>query len=213
MATCGPLATLFPHSDAGRIDEPGALAVQSLPTILVLLAWIGIEASRARTPFTRAARLQGVFLGLLATVALGLLAWRVFDVLECEDRDEMEQWRMLAVVGAPLTGIAILVVGARCVRLGIVASLALAAGTVVADWAMRESLRGTEAATPLAAVQHLWLLLTVVLLSHIPPPRAARTASKWDPSSAGLTLDPLARRQPPCDDTRGSDRSWSWFVV
>lgn len=223
---CGPLAILFPRNTTATdpLGDPNAVVVQALPTAIVILVWIALE--RHRAPFTRSAQLQGGLLGLVAATGLGILAWRIFDVLACEDVANAESWRMVAVMGAPVAGLALLLLGPRCARAGIVAALALAGGAVFADWAMRTWLPGTRATSPLAAVQHLWLLYAVVLISHLPSTRRGRTGppalslgtmkrTKTTGSAlaavGSTTVDPLARRTVVAEEE--PDRSsWSWFL-
>ena len=215
----GDLKTLFPRVGTNAtLTDPGSVALQALPTALVALAWLALEAARRRRPLTRAARLQGTVLGALASGALGVLAWRAFDLLECEGVADAEKWRLVAVVGAPLTGLALLLLGRRAPRLSILLALALGAGTVVGEWAARSRV-APRAGAPYAAVQHLWLLLAVVLFAHLPGRRvivAATARSSSSKSKAPPTaVDALAKRasdvEKEGDCAAGGRGAWSWF--
>lgn len=211
---------LFPRVGTNAtLTDPGSVALQALPTALVALAWLALEAARRRRPLTRAARLQGTVLGALASGALGVLAWRAFDLLECEGVADAEKWRLVAVVGAPLTGLALLVLGRRAPRLSILVALALGAGTVVGEWAARSRV-APRAGAPYAAVQHLWLLLAVVLFAHLPGRRVvvAATARSSSKSKATTTtaVDALAKRASDVEKegdcgAPGGRGAWSWF--
>tara|TARA_B110000046_G_scaffold6233_1_gene6527 strand:- start:2826 stop:3503 length:678 start_codon:yes stop_codon:yes gene_type:complete len=221
----GDLQVLFPRVGSNAtLSEPGSVALHALPTALVALAWLLLEAARRRRPFTRAARLQGAVLGMAASGALGVLAWRAFDLLACEGVASAERWRLVAVVGAPLTGAALLLVGRRAPRLSIALALALGAGTVVGEWAARARV-SPRAGAPYAAVQHLWLLLAVVLFAHLPgrrraPIAAARrrtggTTAAHRAAAPPPPIDALAKRAPEERDaactTTTPPQAWSWF--
>lgn len=212
----GDLRVLFPRAGTNAtLTDPSAVAAQALPTALVALAWLALEAVRRRRPLSRAARLQGAALGALASGALGVLAWRAFDLLACEGVADAEKWRLVAVVGAPLAGFALLVLGRRAPRLSVALALALAAGTVVGEWAARSRV-APRAGAPYSAVQLLWLLLAVVLLSYLPG-RRGRVGAPARRAAAPLhaAVDALAKR---AADDGGREEcgaqgrgAWSWF--
>lgn len=164
---CDDLALLFPRAAVGALDAPGALAVQATPTALGLLLWLVLELARRRRPSAPIAVRAALGAGFAAAAALGVLSWRVFDLLECGDVEAAEDWRMLAVVGAPLVALALLALGTRAARSAVLGCLALAGGTVFVDWLVRERVLAS-AAQPLPAVQHLWCLLAVAGLARLP---------------------------------------------
>ena len=107
------------------LDTGGAVAVQALPLVYTLLLWIFLEARpAARRGATRSAQLQGDALGVLAAAAQGLLAWRVFDLLDRAGVASAESWRMTAVLAAPATAVALVfAAGWRLPRLSVLDTL------------------------------------------------------------------------------------------
>lgn len=145
----------------------------SLPTAAVALVWLCLlEAPpRVHRPSSAFVRLSLAF-GLLVGGAAGLLAWRIFDVLECTDVQDAERWRWI-VLGAGVAAHLVLLgaLPATAPRLGVVLALALAAGCVVADATMVERLpvQATPAVAPLFPLQLCFCFQAVVLLSAVPP--------------------------------------------
>ena len=205
--TCGGgrLAPLFPEPFAGTpyaaLDTPGALAVQAAPTLALLCVWTVLEAARYRKAVPGTTRTAGTVLGLLGAGAFGVLAWRVFDVLACDD---LVEWRLVAVVGSAAYNVVLLLALApRLPRISTAVTAALAAATVVADWALRREGEAT-AAVPLVSLQQLWCLLGVVALSHLP---GRRTLAARGKAVAPAAVDALARRKEP-EPTPAPFLSW-----
>ncbi|OUU49614.1 MAG: hypothetical protein CBC12_07265 [Candidatus Puniceispirillum sp. TMED52] len=166
--TCGDLDILFPRNTTGSLQEPGSIAVQCTPTVLIFLFWLSMELARRRRRSSTTTFALTYTIASAASGGVGLLAWRTFDLLECENVSDAEAWRMVGVIGAPLAAIVIVLIGRRLVRLGTLLALSVAGGTIFADWALREWV-APEAAQPFAAIQHLWLFLALTCLLHLPP--------------------------------------------
>ena len=162
------LDSLFPRRAEPfvALREPGDIALQALPTAVVLLAWMGLEVLLPRrAAITRSAKRQGGVLGVLCVGGLGLLAWHAFDRIECVSNTALMSWRLVAVIGAPLLALVLLVVGTRFARAALLMAILLGGATVGAEWAVRDILPVT---IPWAAVQHLWLLIGVLLFPYLP---------------------------------------------
>jgi hypothetical protein len=223
MTSCddgGPLAPLFPRAplEGDLLATPDALAVHALPTLVVLVAWLGFEAQRRRAPLPRAAKRQGAALGALAALALGLLAARTLDAAACAaGRAVSSSERVLAgALTALSVASLVLCIGPRLPRLTLLVLLVLAGGAVAADAALRR----LDARAPLVPAQHLLLLCAVVLFGHLPTPTSStrRRRGCCAPASAPAAraghavVDPLQHRRSEAA-AAPSDRSWSWFAL
>lgn len=82
----------------------------------------------------------------------------------------VEGWRMVAVLGAPAAAMGIVLLARRFPRLGAFAALALAAGTVFADWAIRKFYFAIAAQT-MVSIQQLWCFIAIAALTHLGPKR------------------------------------------
>lgn len=192
MSSCeGPLAVLFPGN---LTDAPWARApldstssiIQLLPLALTLAFWGYIEVQSRRLSFTRAARQQSDFVGILALLVSTLLLWRVFDLMRCVEPDSsLSGWRTPVVLGGLAVGGLVFTNGYRFPRLAIFLALLGAGAAFFADWALRGGiadllqisnatdlpwtpLPAAAAAVPLAAVQQLWCLFAVTLFARLP---------------------------------------------
>jgi hypothetical protein len=165
--TCGDLSILFPRNTTGSLQEPGSIAVQCTPTALISLFWLSLELARRRRRSSVTTFALTYTISLIASGGIGLLTWRTFDLLECENVDA-EAWRMVGVICAPLAAIVTVLIGTRFIRLGTLLALSVAGGTIFADWALRKWVT-PEAAQPFATLQHLWLFLALTCLLHLPP--------------------------------------------
>lgn len=179
MSNCSEtLDILFPRNTTGSLDNPGSLTVQSIPGVFVLLVWGLLESSSRLRPVP--VLLDSISYGLatLATAGLGILSWRVFDLLDCTDGEEADDWRMLVVIGLPSSAAATLLLNRRLVRVSAFFCLAFAAGATFADWALRELEDAPAAAQPCAAAHSIWAFLAIVCLSHLPVRTATQYASR-----------------------------------
>jgi hypothetical protein len=219
--SCDTLHPLFPTVDgaaaaaAADLLDPPTLAVQVTPSAVVLVLWLGLEAFGKRAPFTRMARAQGTAVGLLASAAIGVLAWRAASVLECEGR--AAPWGRVVAIGAPVCAALLLAAGTRYARIGIALSLAAAGLSVFVDWWIRSSQDNFSiAALPLTAVQHSWLLVAVGLMAWLPPGRLRWAATGRCTGTTGpRAVDPLSKRRRDVElgtTTTPGDRAWSWFA-
>ena len=141
-------------------------------------------------------------------MSIGLVTWHGFDLLECDEGfdTDLDAWRFLGIIGAPVLGTCLLVVGPRCVRFGIVLGFLLAIGTVVAEWASKDYI--TTAVLPWATFQHMWLIYVVILLGHLP------ARSRFTRSTATLQMiDVLATRSGQRTVTEGTlPPKHTWFA-
>ena len=158
-------------------ERPGALLLQGTPALLVLLAWSTVEAfARPRALLTRTERVMVRLLFLGAAVALGMLAWRVFELLGCDGRvDDAEQWQIVGVGGVAAATILLALVSVRLPRVAAATLLLLAVATLCADWALRGGWRTSPsspspAAYPLVAVQQLLCVQSVLCLGLVTTP-------------------------------------------
>lgn len=195
------LAPLFPGpvETVVRLTPSNAI-FQAAPTALAFLAWIAVDASRRRRAFSRADVSRSFAVGLLAAVAQAVLVWHAFDLLACDDAASFEPWKIIGSVGSLASSALLLVaIAPRAPRATMLTFGALAAGTVLADWSLRE--RGYRGAMPLVAVQQTYCLLLVTVLSRLPARRMlAPTVTPRDPlakrstkKGAAAQIDPLAR--------------------
>jgi hypothetical protein len=195
---CGRLEPLFPRAGKTaevRLDAPAEIVVQAVPTAVVALAWFALETVRRRRALPRVVRLQGLLLGIAYGGVLGLLAWRIFDLLECADVGEAEMWRLVGVVGAPVVATGMLLGVKRLPRTVAALALLCAGGSVAAEWAVRTRVTPV-AGEPFAAVQQAWLFFAVVALGHLPArraPVAAPTAAIAAPAESTATCDTTTR--------------------
>ena len=223
--TCtSDLSSWFPRNTTGSLDDPGSFTIHCLPITFTLLYWASLELVRfrRRSSFFVSWFAYVVTMGIATTQVF--LAWRVFDLLDCQG-DQSGKYRLVAVIGAPLATVGLVLFSRRFARTTTLVCLILTGATLYADWVLREE--GLErAAQPLVAVQQLWLLLAITCLVRLPAksprgPCAVSSATKSTPiigssrkeSSARIELtviDPLSRiedRQPV-----PSDRHASWFL-
>lgn len=187
-------------------DDPVAMAVQFAPTWIGMTLWCiavsqGASSNRAR-PLRRRVLTPTLVALCVGTVAIGVLAWRVFSLSEC---DETLPWS-----GADLGVVALLAIGAlhavllvafapsfpRIVSLGL---LTLAAALATADWALRGGMyarppglgadpqSGALAAAPLLPMQLLYGALAAGVLFDGPTRRSTRAmvCCKGGPSPGG----------------------------
>ena len=217
-AGCTPtLAAAFPVVlDGSPLATPDAFALRALPGALFLLAWFAVELRPRRLP--AAARRQGVALALLAPPALGVLAWHAFDLFACYPAlAPLAAWRYVAVLGAPLLALGLLLLAGRAPRPGILLATAAAGGTVVADWAVRSA---APVGAPFAAAGHLFLLVAAALLAYAPgaaaaPPRPCRCPRllRWlgqrQDARQPAVLDPTAGATAVACEAPGKH---TWFV-
>ncbi len=233
--TCGDLSILFPRNSTGSLQAPGSIAVQCTPTTIIFLFWLSLELARRRRRSSTITFTITYTIALVASGGIGLLAWRIFDLLECENVNNAVDWRMVGVIGGPLAAIVIVLIGRRLMRLGTLLSLSFSGGTIFADWALRKWV-AAEAAQPFAALQHLWLLLALTCLLHLPPksprPECVSSDCKVHPrtlmdrvksvssSSKGPqkgksvsleTIDPLSRNDSNVTVDVPENRHSSWF--
>jgi hypothetical protein len=213
--TCGGLDPLFPRTGKtaeARLDAPVAIVVQAVPTAVVALAWLALEAVRRRRSLPRVARLKGLLLGIAHGGVLGLLAWRIFDLLDCAGVGGAEMWRLVGVGGAPVVATGMLLLVKRIPRTVAALALLCAGGSVAAEWAVRTRVTPV-AGEPFAAVQHAWLFFAVVAFGHLPArrvqvatptaadaaapkPTATRAPRKKTTVTHDVVVDALATRRP-----------------
>lgn len=214
--TCGAdLDLLFPDPETPRTLSGGEVVLHAAPAIATLALWLLVESVRRRPAFPRGAKRAGGAVAVVATATLGVLAWRTFDLLACDDL--AVDWRYPTVILTALVPpLGLVAVAPRLPRLAIALFLSLAAGAVVADWALRGGVIASEAAATLVAVQQTWALIAVVAMSHLPGRRAQprfafrqRTEMQRARCSSVDATDCLAHRDA---DAGPSDRSWSWFL-
>lgn len=198
-------------------DRPGALLLQGTPALLVLLAWGVVEAlAPPRSIFTRTERVMARLLFLGAAIALGMLAWRVFELLGCDGRvDDAEQWQIVGVGGVAAASILLALMSVRLPRAAAATFLLLAFATLCADWALRGGWHTppsspSPAAYPLVAVQQLFCVQAVLSLALVTAPLSCRPcAATVTPSRRGGVACP-----PPVELMhRGSSQDesfWSW---
>lgn len=203
---CGASARLFDVAETvPEFKTYVYILFQASASILALLLWLLLELKPTRRAYLDSFRMQGYGVALLATSALGILTWRVFDLLECEGR--AEGWRVIGIVGVVLLNFVLIMITTRCVRVGILAFLLLASASVFTDWALRGGLLHSKAAVPFAAAQQLWALLSIVACSHLPGKRI-RTRALQNSVSTTPTIDSLTRRE--CSECKPSGSLWSF---
>ena len=211
------LAAAFPVViDGIPLVTPGQFALRALPGTLVLLAWLAVEAKPKRVPFAMDAKRQGAGIAMLASLTLGVLAWHSFDLFACYHALELEQWRYVGVFGAPLSAVAILIMGNCVPRLGILLAIAAAGATIVADWAVRSV---AAVGAPFAAAGHIYLLVAAALIGYLPVRGSSVSSTRpwsrlWKRErsySQDTILDPMASS---ADSTTSCQApgAHSWFV-
>lgn len=219
VSDCGGIGTLFPDETGNApraMTSASAIGFQALPTASVALAWLLMEARRARAP-PRALLNAFLVLGLAATGALGVVLWRTFELLDCDPDTHVTGWGVFAVVvGVGLALLLLYVVAPYRPRLAVAGLLACAGGTVAVDWSLRGGVVSSPAAQHLVATQQLVAFLAVCALQlrrgnrvrRTAPPRR-RGAPRCD-ANVLAPVDALAKRR---DEPAPAAGSWSWFAV
>ena len=223
----GPLSGIVPTDGAppAPLAAVAPIVVQSLPTVVVLLAWIAFGVYPRRRGASDRVRAFARIFALGVALATTLVAARLVAVLACElgYADQSLLWSVLA--GAAHAAVSVVVVGALAPRvwwLAVLASFALAAGAVVVD----VGVRGWWTTTPLLAAQHLmplqhaWALHAAALLVYLPRAAVVRSVVVATPRASIdvrraptlAAVDALARRgspsRPRCASSeRGRERS------
>lgn len=182
---CSNLSTtLFPLPDdppSSLRDRPGALLLQSAPSLLTLLTWCAVETFAApHRSLPRGERVVVRLVSACAGVALAVLAWRVFELLGCDGLvDNAEEWQLVAAGGASVAGILLFMLSVRLPRTSAAIFYLLALGALAADWTFRQGWPASilsPAAAPFAAVQQLLCTQTVLALFFLTP-HACRRAT------------------------------------
>ena len=200
-----------------KLTLPGDVVLHAAPTTVAIVLWLLLETSRRRAAVPRNGRWAGNAIAVGATAALGVLAWRTFDLLACDDL--AAEWRYPTLLATSLLPVILLAaVAPRAPRLAILLFLAAAGASVFADWALSGGLLRTEAAATLVAVQQLWALLAVVAMAHLPARGMIRPSSTGGSTprarartSSVEAVDCLAKRRCDPDPVAEPERAWSWF--
>lgn len=210
---------MFPDytSDPPARSSPTMLVVASLPAAVSLLLWAIFEGRRNKPRFTAGMILFGQVLALAATAAQGVLVYRLFSLLECDDLLSREWVAVPLAGGALLHLFLIAVVANRVPRLCSLLVLLAAAACVVLEYLGRNVVV-TSAVQVLVPIQQLYCVLLVTFLTHVKakPAKTKPLTAKASRSSSGYSVDqvdPLERRdrkQKEGDECR-EDRWVSWW--
>ena len=83
MSCAGDIGALFPRPTTGTLTEPGAIAIQCLPTTSALFVWLTLELAKRRRKSSHFTITFVYISCILVFPAFGLLAWRTFDLFQC----------------------------------------------------------------------------------------------------------------------------------
>ena len=222
-ADCGALTALFPlptSSIPTLADKPGGIAVQAVPVLATTVVWLGVVTGRRR-PATRFVQRVAGAVALVSITALGLIAWHILAILECEEKlGAAHAWTAVIVIGVSLANVLVLGVVVRYTPLSVGLSyLGAAAGAVSADWALRGGITESLSAYRFVAMQQVLSILALCSVYALPAPRkplvrSAPRASKDTRRVRWLdATDALARRENATDACAVGDRPRSWFHV
>lgn len=210
MSTCGALHQLFvpPPSDVKVIkDDAVAIVVQSSPTLGTMLFLLLLSYRGRRSLASQCVKnaVDGVALAVI--VANGILSWRTFELLECDDV-LTGAYKAFAIASA--VACAILSFGIVRVRpLSVVGLFLLAAGgAVFADWTLRGGVVVSPGGYYLVAVQETFCLLAVLAIYH-----TSRRTAKTRVLSATRTPVPDALVRRPVDASASAPPTRSWLLV
>lgn len=187
MSCEGSLSFMFPRDAMGSLEEPGSIVVQALPTVTTILFVVAIVSRRRRT--SPLLRTSTYVVGSASILALGVLSFRVFDLLACADTG-VEGWRAVGVTGLPLSALVILMCATRWPRAATVVALTCAGGTVASDWAVRTV--DPTVGQPFASIQHVYDLVALACVTRIHA-RSARGSVRPVVIAPVAQADPLQR--------------------
>ena len=201
------------EADTARAS-PTLLAIASLPTAVSLLLWLIFETRRNRPGFTPAMIILGQVVALAATAAQGVLVYRLFELLHCDEHLALEWVSVPLVAGGLIHLLLIVVVANRFPRFASSIVWLAAVACVVLEYLGREVVV-TSAVQTLVPLQQLYCTLLVTFLTHVKRRRVGRvrissTSNTTSSGSAVDHVDPLQRRT--ARKERDEEDRWtSWW--
>jgi len=215
MSVCtneGPLLHIVPTANRAAISitEIPQGVVQALPVAFGVALWIIVELSKRKRAASDRVRRIVRFTTLGVTTATAFVAWRFMSVLACLHAQVSVSvvWNILACAAMVVTSLIILFGFADArPRAGVVLSLTLAAGVVIADIGLRDVwVSGTSlAAQHLMPLQHVLVLHALACLFHYSRTPLMVFNAPRKHSSVLSEVDSLARRSDVFPE-RGSGR-------
>ena len=174
MTQCGGAIKIFfptsiPSPTPTFNKDPGAIAIQSIPTLAVLTTCLAIVTWGHRRTSGKGVRCMTLVLALFVVAVQTLLIQRGFELVECDSSSTLNvsSWALLCTIAIAFCNVAILTFAMpRCAPLVTIFYRACASGTVVLEWALRGGLETTDGAYPLAAIQQCFGMLAVSSLYH-----------------------------------------------
>ena len=196
-------------SGAAQVEPfatPVAIALRALPVYaVVLVALVCSTLQRHVMPSNvRAAAIVG---GVVATVALVVLAWRAFDLMACAT-SAAEGLRYVVLVGGGTTSAAALLLVRQAPRIVATFFVLAGAGSVAAESVLR--FLGWSAAVVFVALQNVCCLLATVALAYFPPVAPRRIAANAVANALAPRIDVLSTRRPRVDP-RATQHVSNWF--
>lgn len=222
MSVCireGPFLHIVPTADRAAVpvtDIPQGV-VQALPVTFGVALWVVMELSKRKRATSDRVRRVVRFTTLGVTAATALVAWRFMRVLACLHAQVSVSivWNILACAAVIMTSLIILFGFADArPRAGVLLSLTLAAGVVVADIGLRDVwVSGTSlAAQHLMPLQNVLVLHALACLFHYSRTQLVVFNAPRKHLSVVSEVDSLARRSDvfperggPCSE-RGRER-------
>lgn len=197
---CNDLDFMFRRETVGTLDSPVNVIVQSIPTLVALIVWVGLEVSPKRRQTSPVVTAFTYGISFLSVALLGVMTQRTLDKLDCDGYDTGGGFRLL-VVGVPLTATLITLLCKHSPRLFAFLSILLSSSAIVLNYLFRVEI--SEAAShTFSTIQHVYCILTVVSVTYLPVKRRSRPIM--------YAIDPLNRSkegETACNTNRHS----SWF--
>ena len=225
MTQCGGAIKIFfpasiPHPTPAFNDDPGAITIQSIPTLatlttcLVVLSW-----GRSRVS-GKGVRCTTLLLALSVVAVQTLLIQRGFELVECDSITKLSvsSWALLCTIAIAFCNVAILLfVMPRCAPAATIFYLTCSGATVFLEWTLRGGFETTDGAYPLAAIQQSFAMLAISSLYHFKADRRSRrTAPQRETVKNAWTTARLAASDPLETTTTTlptTTQGINWFVV
>jgi hypothetical protein len=150
---CTALDLLFPVKTYGTIHDASSFILNGLPTVVTSTLFIFLLMIRQ----TRKRILPLVltnFIGFVCIGVLDLLYWRMFEIMKCNNSDDLEAYKFLVIIIAPIVLISLIALSSirNWYRITSFVVLLFAYGMVVVDYYIRDRLVA-DAAQPIFPAQ------------------------------------------------------------
>lgn len=212
---CGSLDALFPTRPPAPTPsletDAAATLLQATPTAATLCFLLLFAACPPRRSSTAAWKTLTFAASGVVLAAQGVLAWRVFELLDCDD-ELSGGWAVASAGGVGVGAVVAFAVAPRAPVAAILLFWLAAAGTVALDWCFRGGLILTRASHPLVAVQHTYATLSVLAVTHLRARRASAQVrgSARRPDRRVSVADTLHRKEH--ETACAPPARWSWFA-